>query len=221
MAMSGNGMSWAGVGDMPSTTGGNGMFGGMNMSNFAGILQGLFGNSGGPFADAMKQYQQYGSKAEGVQNPFLQAGYSGLNNYQNWLNGMQDPAKFINGLTNQYQASPWSKFLQDQSMRAGTNAASASGLTGSSPMIQQMQQNSSNIASGGMQDWLSHVLGINTQYGAGEADLMHQGANSANTLTGMYGDMGRQMGEAAYGQGAANNNDFMSMLMSALQMAAA
>jgi len=57
-------------------------------------------------------------------------------------------------------------------MRAANNIGSATGMTGSTPMMQQAQQNAQNISSGDMQNWLSQVLGINNQYGQGEAGLM-------------------------------------------------
>jgi phage tail tape-measure protein len=90
---------------------------------------------------------------------------------------------------------------------------------GSTPLMEQMQQNSANIASGDMNNWLQHVLGINTQYGQGQQNLMNMGANSANALTNMYGDMGRQMGEAAYGKAAGNQQDMWNKIGGAAQLA--
>ncbi len=195
-----------------------GMFGGGDMSGLAGLLGGMFGNSGAPYGDAMKQYQQWANKAQGVQNPFLNAGTGAIGNYQNWLQGMQDPTKFMNNMMGQYQESPFAKYQQQQGMRAANNMGSASGLTGSTPLMQQAQQNAQNISSGDMNQWLQNVLGINSQYGAGQQNLMNMGQNSANALTGMYGQMGQQMGNAAYGQRAGQNQDFWNMLGGGLGM---
>ena len=177
-------------------------------SGLGGMLGGLFGNSGAPYGAAMDQYQQWADKAQGVQQPYLNAGVGAIGDYQKWLQGQQDPSKFINNLMGGYQESPYAQYMQQQSMRAGQNAASASGMMGSTPMMEQLQQNAGNIASGDMNQWLQNVLGINTQYGQGQQNLMQGGQNAANSLTNMYQQMGQQMGDAAYGQAAGKKNDF-------------
>lgn len=189
------------------------------MGGLGTLLSGLFGDSGAPYGAAMDQYQQWANKSQQAQQPFYNAGAGAIPQYQNWLQSMQDPSQFINNLMGQYQASPYSQYLQQQSMRAGNNAASASGLTGSTPFAQQMQQNAGNIASQDMNQWLQNVLGINTQYGAGQAGLMGTGANAANSLTNMYGQMGQQMGNMAYGKEAGEQNDFWNTIGGGLQLA--
>ena len=183
-------------------------------------LGSLFGDSGAPYDDAMKQYREWAQKAQEAQDPYLKAGQGAIGDYQQWLQGQKDPSGFINNLMGQYQQSPYAKYMQQQSMRAGQNAASAGGLMGSTPFAQQMQQNAGNIASGDMQNWLKNVLGINTQYGQGEQNLMQGGQNAANALTGMYGNMGQQMGEAAYGRRAGQNQDWSNMIGAGLKIAA-
>lgn len=190
------------------------------LGGLGGLLGGLFGNPGGPYDDAMQQYQQWMNKAQGVQQPYVNAGTGALGDYQKWLQGQQDPAKFMNNLTNQYQESPYTKFLQQQSMRAGQNAASADGTMGSTPFVQQMQNNAGNIAAGGMNDWLKNVLGINTQYGQGQQDLVHGGQNSANSLANMYNQMGQRMGDAAYGKRAGQQQDMWNTIGGGLSMVA-
>jgi hypothetical protein len=181
---------------------------GSHASQFFG---GLFGNSDAPYEDAMKQYKEYAGKAEGVQNPFLEFGKAGMPLFQNWLSGMQDPSKFINNLMGGYQESPYAKFQQQQGMRTAQNVGSASGLTGSTPLMQFAQQNAQDISGKDMNSWLQNVLGVNTQYGQGLGQQIGVGQGAANALTGMYGDMGRQMGEAAYGREAGKNQDRNNM----------
>lgn len=187
-------------------------------SGIGGIIGGLFGDSDAPYRDYMKEYQGYADRAQGVQNPFLQAGTGAIGNFQQWLGGMQNPSGFINNLMNQYQQSPWAKFQQQQAMRAATNAASASGLTGSTPFAQQLQQNAANISSEDMNQWLQNVLGINTQYGSGNQSLIGTGANSANSLTSLFNTVGQNLGEAAYGARAGENQDFMNTIGGFLQL---
>jgi len=194
-----------------NNSGGGGFGSGFNPGDFfsgaGSFFNGLFGDSGRPYQDAMDQYKEWANKAQNAQNPFLQAGTGAIPQYQEWLNGMKDPSGFINNLMGQYKESPWAKYQQNQAMRAGMNAASAGGTLGSTPFIQQSQQNASNISSQDMQNWLGQVLGINTQYGGGLFGEMGMGQNAANALTNMYGDMGRQMGEGAFGKRAGEQQD--------------
>lgn len=190
------------------------MFGG----GLGGFLGGLFGNSGKPYEDAMKQYQEWAQKAQGTQQPFLDAGTGAIGDYQKWLEGQKDPSKFINDQMKNYQTSDYAQNLQQQSMNAGQNAASASGLMGSTPMMQEMQKNAGNIASADQNQWLQNVLGINTQYGQGQQNLMTGGQNAANSLTNMYNQMGQNMGQAAYGQTAGKQQDFWNTIGGGLGM---
>ena len=181
-------------------------------SGLGGILGGLFGDSGKPYDKAMEQYQQYANMSQQAQQPYQQAGQGAIGDYQKWLQGQQDPSGFINNLMGQYQQSPYNTYLQQQAQNAGINAASASGLTGSTPFLQQQQQNAANIGQQGMNDWLQQVLGINTQYGQGQQNLMTGGQNAANSLTNMYNQMGQQMGQAAYGKEAGKKQDFWNTI---------
>lgn len=181
-------------------------------SGLGGLFGGLFGDSGSPYGKAMEQYQQWSNKAQNTQQPYLNAGTGAIGDYQDWLKGQKDPSGFINNLMGQYKESPYAQYMQRQSMNAGQNAASASGLTGSTPLMQQLEQNAGNIASADQNQWLQNVLGINSQYGQGQQNLMTGGQNSANSLTDMYNNMGRQMGEGAYGQQSGKNQDFWNTI---------
>lgn len=171
------------------------------------ILGGLLGNSGAPYQAAGNEYQNWMNKGIGAYNPYYNAGVDSIGKYQNALNGMSNPSQFINNLMNQYQQSPYNRYLQNQGQRAVNNAASASGLLGSTPYQQQGIQTSQNIAQQGMNDWLNQVLGINTQYLGGEQNLMNQGFNAAQGIGGLYGQGAQYLGDAAYGQQAGENQD--------------
>ena len=177
-----------------------------------GLLGGMFGNSGKPYDKAMEEYQKYMQMGQGVQQPYLDAGKEGLGNYQEWLKGQKDPGGFINNLMGQYQQSPYNSYLQGQAQNAGINAGSANGTMGSSALMQQMQQNAGNISQQGMDSWLQNALGINSQYGQGQQNLMQGGQGAANSLMNMYSNMGNKMGDAAYGKEAGKQNDWWNML---------
>lgn len=181
-------------------------------SGLAGLAGGIFGNSGDPYKQAGDAYAQWGNKAAGAENPYWQAGVNAIPQYQSWLSGMANPQQWINNAMNSYQQSPWAKFSTQQGLRAGENAASASGLMGSTPFEEYAQQNAQNISSQDMQNWLANVMGINTQYGAGLGGIMGQGANAANSLANVYGNMGNAMGQSAYGQAAGDQNDMWNKI---------
>lgn len=200
--------NWQNAGS--SAVGDSGFGGGFNWggigNGLGSMLGGLFGpDQGAPYQAAMDQYTKAANQANQGQQPFYQAGVNGLGQYQNWLNSQKDPAGFINGLMGQYKESPYATYLKDQAMKAGTNAASASGLTGSTPFAQQMSQTANGISAGDLNNWLSQVLGINTQYGQGVGNQVGWGENAANQMSNTYNNLGNQMGQAAYGQGQAQN----------------
>lgn len=181
-------------------------------SGLGGALGGLFGNPGKPYDKAMEEYQKYMNMGQGVQQPYLNAGSGALGDYQKWLQGQSDPSGFINNLMGQYKESPYTNYLQQQAQNAGINAGSASGMGGSSALMQQMQQNAANIGQQGMNDWLQNVLGINTQYGQGQQNLMTGGQNAANKLTELFNQMGKNMGEQAYNKESSKQNNFWNTL---------
>lgn len=181
-------------------------------SGLGGVLGGLFGNSSKPYDAEMNQYQDYMNRGKSVQDPYNNAGVGALGNYQDWLNGQKDPSGFINKLMGDYNESPYAHNLQQQSVNSAQNAASASGLTGSTPMMQQIQQNANNISSQDQNQWLQNVLGINTQYGQGQNNLINGGQSSANKLTDLYNSMGNNMGQASYNKEQSKQNNFWNTL---------
>jgi hypothetical protein len=191
------------------------------MSFFDGLgnfLGGLFTDSSKPYDKAREQYMQYMGQGMAQQQPYQQAGIQAIGDYQNWLQSQQDPTKYINALMGGYQESPYAQNLQRQSMLAGQNMASASGLMGSSPLLQQMQQNAGNITSADQNQWLQNLLGISRQYGQGEQSLMQGGQSSANALAQMYAQMAGQMGDNAYSRERAKQKQLSETIGGGLDM---
>lgn len=181
-------------------------------SGLGSMLGGLFGHSDRPYDKAMEEYSKYSALARQQQQPFVNAGREAIPRYQEWLQGQEDPTAFINNLMGDYQESPYANYLQQQSMRSGQNAASASGLSGSTPLFQQLQQNSNNISSADMGQWLQNVLGINNQYGQGQQNLITGGQGAANNLSDLYSNLGSQLGEQAYNREGSKQNSFWNTL---------
>jgi hypothetical protein len=191
----------------------------MDFSDF-NLLDKFMPDSGKPYDDAMAQFQKYFEQARQMQQPFYQAGVNALPQMQDWLSKMKDPSAFINNINSQYQESPFAKFQQQQGIRAANNLGSANGLIDSTPLQMQAQQNAQNISSQDQNNWLQHVLGVNTQYGNGLGNLTNMGSNSANILTQLMSQMGGQMGGAAMGRGVARNNDWYNNIGMLAQLAA-
>lgn len=177
-------------------------------SGLAGVLQGLFGDSGSPFKKGIDAQQPYFQGAQNFQNGFYQNGQNAMGQYNGWLQGMSDPSEFINKIMGGYSQSPWAKNMQTQSIRSGQNAASASGLSGSTPFAQQLQQNAGQISSQDQQNYLNNVLGVNTQYGSGLNNEMTMGQHAGDFLSKLFSDQGTNAGQAAYGQQAGKNQDW-------------
>lgn len=164
----------------------------------AGIFGGMFGDSGKPYKKAWEAAQPYFEQGLGVQQPFYQAGQRGLGGLEEWLAGMKDPSGYINQLMGGYQESPWAKFQKEQGQSAINNAASASGLLGSTPYMEEGQRYQQGIGSQDMQQWLANVLGISGQYGQGQAGLAGMGQGAANQMGNIYGNMAQGAGQSAF-----------------------
>jgi hypothetical protein len=188
------------------------------LGGLGSLLGGIFNDPRHAYAEGQRAYDRNMDRAEGAYNPFYQSGIEGMGKYKDWLSGMSNPQDFINKLMGGYQESPYAKYLQQQAGAAGTNAASASGLIGSTPWAQQMQQNAAGISSGDMQDWLSRVLGINSEYGRGQQNLMGQGFNAAQGLGNIFGQNARDQAQMAYGKERAGDERSGNILGGLFQM---
>lgn len=187
-----------------------------SVNGLAGLLQSIFSNPSAPYQAGMGQLQQYLQQMQGMQNPFMQAGQGAIGNYQGMLGNMSNPSQFLNNLMGQYQQSPYAAYETQQAQRAGNNAASASGLLGSTPFLQQSQQNAGNIASQDQQQWLQNALGINNQALQGYGNLINVGQNATNNLMNQYGMYGQDMGQLAYGEQNAQNANMGQGIMGGL-----
>jgi hypothetical protein len=192
--------------------------GGPSMGGLQQFLGGMFGNSGSPFGAGMDQLQHYFGQAQQYQNPFFQAGQGAIAPYQHMLGQMSNPQDFYRNIMGGYQQSPAAQYQQQQGMRAAQNMGSASGLTGSSPLMQQAQQNAQNISSQDMQNYFNNIMGIQGGAMQGYGNLMGMGQNSANSMSNLLSQLGGGMANGAYGQQAGQNQDQSNMLGGLLHM---
>lgn len=211
MAMSGSEMGGAAAG------GGGGMWdnifqsGRNSVQGFMGLLQHMFSNNKSPYGEGFDATKPYFDEAKNQQNPFAQQGKEAGGQYQDWLQGQKDPSEFINKIMGGYQESPWAKYQQQNSVRAGQNAASASGLSGSTPFAQQLQQNASGITSEDQNKYVGNALGVNTQYGQGLNNEMGYGQHANDIISQLISNQGNMAGGAAYGDQAYKNQNSDAM----------
>lgn len=183
-----------------------------------GIARGLGFGRQDPYKDAMKEYERWMQRGQNAQDPFYNAGKDAIGGYKDWLGGMKDPSAFINKMMGDYHESPMAHNLQNQAMRGAQNMGSASGMTGSTPLMQFAQKNAGDISSQDQNQWLQNVLGINSEYGQGMGNMMGMGQHSADQLSNMYQNMGGRMGEARYGRGQQMNNNSDQMMAFMMRM---
>lgn len=186
--------------------------GNQNFGSGLGQFISGFSNTGAPYQAAGNEYKNYFNQGINTQNPFYQAGTRAIPNYENALAKYQHPDEFINKLMNNYQMSPFAKFLQQQADRYNTNKASAEGTIGSTPYQQAGEQYAHDISSEDMNNWLSQVLGVNNQYLQGQQNLIGSGQNSANQMTAGYQQAAPFLGGARYGERAGRNIDFGNII---------
>jgi hypothetical protein len=195
--------------------GGYGGFGGRGAA-LATLISGLIGGSGSPYDAAADKYRQRSKEAQDVERPFYNEGRRSLGDYRGYLDRMKDPEAFINKLMGDYSMSPYAQNLQKQAMRGATNAASASGLVGSTPFMNASAKASGDIASQDQERWLQDVLGVNKEYGSGLQFSIGSGQNSANSIAKLLEELGIQEGQAAYGSAAGDQLDWNNILSGGL-----
>ncbi len=170
--------------------------------NFVGNL--MSGNGSRPYGNAERAYDRYTS-------PWSNAGRGAINPFSQRLNEMGNTGDFMKNIMGQYQESPWARNMQNQSMRAGQNAASASGLMGSTPLMNQLQQNAGNISSQDQQNFFNNMMGINDKYMQGQNQLMNFGFGSDQAAA-------PWMGEQEYNKQSAKDSWMGNLGSSFMQM---
>lgn len=181
------------------------------------ILGELFNDRRQPYADAQRGYDKFFNEGVSKFNPFYNAGVDSIGDFKNWLNGMKDPSEFINKLMGGYQESPYARFSKEQGQNAINNAASNSGLVGSTPYLRESADYAQGVASKDMQDWLARVLGINSEYGGGLGKMYEGGLNSARSMGEMYGRAAGDEGDLAYAKSRAGQERSNGLIGGALK----
>lgn len=177
-----------------------------------GMLDMFTGGAGG---DMEQGYED----AKGYLGPYQQGGVQDYNSYRNYVSQYgqnlspyqnsgnyqysqinQSPTDYYNNIMSGYSESPDAKYQQEQSNKASSFGASASGMTGSGAFYKGLQQNANDIAMNDRNNYYNNVMGANNaqmgalqnyqnqqmQYSQMQQYLTSLGYNSANSLAG-YG----------------------------------
>lgn len=178
-----------GMGSMPWSQMGSGL---------ASLFSGLFGHPEKAYDKAMQQYQKMLQQGSQGFNPFIQAGQGAINPFMQSLNKMQDPTAYMKNIMGQYEESPFAKLQQERSMQSLQNMGSASGLTGSSALQRQGQEDAQKISSADMQQYLQNAMGIQGGYLGGLQNMMGMGLQGQNSFANMFSQAAPWMGDQAY-----------------------
>lgn len=162
----------------------------------------------------LNELKKYGLEGANFLNPYATAGEGQIGALQRAIASMINPGQYYNQIMSNYQESPAAKMQQEVGTNNALNAASASGMLGSSDLLNDINQQSQNISNQDMQQYFNNMMGINTQglnmaqhmydagYGA-DAQKASIYNNLARAIAQMYGGIGkaRMAGDEARSSG--------------------
>lgn len=174
----------------------------------------------------MGEMKGYVNQANDILNPYNQNGLSQYGTLQQAIARMQNPQQFMSDMLQGYTMSPMAQHQIAAGNDAAYNAAAASGMTGSTPYLMDVNEQSQQIANRDQQQYLNNAMGIYNQglgmsqnlynTGFGAAGQMSNNLSSlAQAVANMYG----QMGQAQLGQDQAETGGLAGMLGAGLGVA--
>lgn len=179
------------------------------------IIGNIFnGGASAGYRDAYRQFEQNRQNIEtklGNANDYLspygERGQNALDNVESRLGDMSDPMAYINQIMGGYSLSPQAQLQMERSLDAANSAAAAGGMGGSSQVQNDVAELVQKLIAGDEQQYLNNVMGVNSQYLAGESGLGQMGynadaqqaaneMNAANMESGVYNNKA----DAAFGR---------------------
>lgn len=177
----------------PTFAEGAGAFGG----GMAGLLSLLGIGHGQNPSDAANNYlNQIPGQTKPYYQPYMDTGGKALNDYYNKMG--QNPTDVYNNLGKGYKESPGYKFQLQQAMNAGNSANAAGGMLGTPQHQQQNMELAQDVASKDYENYMNHVLGLNTEQTKGLGDLTHIGQNSSQQYSDIIGSVLGKQGQNAW-----------------------
>lgn len=151
----------------------------------------------------MNEMRGNAQKASDYLNPYNQAGMGQMGSLQSMIARMMNPGQFNKDLMSGYSTSPQAQHQIAIGNDATTNAALAAGMGGSTPHLNQINEQSQQIANRDGQQYFQNMMGINDK-GMGASQHMYDSGQNAATnqggfwsaLNGMLGNMYNNQGQA-------------------------
>jgi len=160
---------------------------GSEQAMYGGLLGGMEQLNKG-VAGAEGAYNQFGEAAKGSLAGYSQQG-TGASNLQANMTGANGPEAQAAAYA-QYQESPEQAYLREQSERAITRNAAATGGLGGGNVLKELQRNATGLA---MQDINNSFNRLNT--------VGDRGFNAAQGISGIDAGMGDRIGNMRFGAG--------------------
>lgn len=173
------------------------------MGFFSDVGDMLFHGNQAPYDAASGKYSEFMKRAQDFQQPYNQFGQRAMPQYESWLSQFQDPRQFMQMAQDSYQPTRES----GQAMRQAQNAASASGLGGSTPLASEL----AHISAGDQQQWLQNLLGMSQMYGQGLGNQIGIGQGASNALSNLASSQATGEADLAYGKKRARFADIAAL----------
>jgi len=171
-----------------------------------------FLHPGRGYDKAQEQLDKYYGQSQGYLDPYNQYGHEAYGDLNSILKSFMDPEALQKKWTEGYSESPSAIQAEEMAKQHGLNAASALGLSGSSPALNAIQAGQSQISMDDRQNYMDSLM---QKYlaGAGIAgNIFGQGSNAASQMGQNAMNMGQNSAEMAYGKQGAGGNMFSKLL---------
>ena len=204
----------AGSGAMSGAATGSAIMPGWGTAIGAGIggLMGLFsGDPGKGYKKAGKQINKSWQEALGYMKPYQQNGMDEYGRLRDATGALLDPAALESKWMEGYKTSPYAQHEAGVAKEQGLDAASSMGLIGSSPALESIQTNMSNILNADRRNYLQDLMdkymaGIKSSQG-----VYGIGANTAGEIGRGAIQTGENLAKLKYGETNASGEQINSM----------
>lgn len=194
----GGGVNWGGVaGGIASGLGG--LIGGNMMGN-------AYDSYGNQVNQGMDKQNQLYDQGLGYYQPYYDQGTNAFNKYGQAIDRMSNPSQYVSDIYNGYSQSPMAAFQMQEGMRAGNNAAAASGQLGSPAEQMAMQRYAQGVSSQDMQRWYDNVNGANNTYLGGLGNQASTGFGAAERMAGNRQGLADNLAELLQNLGMSQTN---------------
>jgi hypothetical protein len=155
-------------------------------SLFGSTLGGLFG-SGGDWSNPADAAMPYLNKIQGtiqpLYQPYMDTGLKSMDQYYNNASSWATPEgaqKNYNTIAGGYQESPYAQYQNQNMQQKEAQTAAASGTAGTPAQQLAVANQTNQINSKDMNNYINSILGIQQQGQSGLGDLTHLGASETN-----------------------------------------